>query len=224
MARHLNRSHPSGAKTTVDLRGPYGAFRDNRPLRSTLVALLIVGAMLSLFAIILSLGIDAASASLNNDKLGKILHMLAWAEHLTHLLIIVLFCFWINRACKNGWLLDAPKMKTTPARAVGNLFTPLLCLWKPLSTLGEIRNASYGRQNVFSTLLPTWWVLLLATCIITISISLLHRDGNSAETLLIAQKLTTVSAPLTVITDYLAIILILGITHAQNKRLSLWRA
>ena len=115
-------------------------------------------------------------------------------------------------------------MKTTPGLAVGYLFIPVLFLWKPLTTLREIRNASYGRHDALSTILPLWWFFLLAICIISLTNSILHHDGNSAETLLIAQKLTTVSAPLTIIFDYLAITIILGITLAQHRRVSLWRA
>ena len=225
MARHHYQSPTPPAKPSdsAGLHGPYGAFRNNGPLRSIIVTLLIIEAMLALFVIILNQAIDPTAVSLAGDKLRGILDITGWAQISARILIVPLFCLWLDRTCKNGWLLDAPKMKTTPGLAVGYLFIPLIFLWKPLTTIKEIRNASYGRHDALKTTLPLWWFFLLAICIITITSSLLHQDGHSPETLLIAQKLTTVSVPLTIILDYLAITLVIGITLAQHRRVSLWR-
>ncbi len=222
MARHHYKS-PTPSAPAKDLHGPYGVFRNNGRLGAALVSLFVIEAMLTLFVILLNQAADTSSLSLDADKLRETVAMTGWAQSTTRALIVALFCLWLNRSCKNGWLLDAPKMQTTPGMAVGYLFIPVLFLWKPLTTLKEIRNASYGRRDALNTILPLWWFFLLATCLITTGSGVLQQDGHSPETLSIAQKLTTVSAPLTIVLDYLAITLVIGVTLAQHRRMSLWR-
>ncbi len=222
MARQHYKS-PTASAPAKGLHGPYGVFRNNGRLGSILVSLFIIEAMLTVFVILLNQAVASASLSLDANKLGEIIGITGWAQGATRALVVVLFCLWLNRSCKNGWLLDAPKMETTPGLAVGYLFIPVLSLWKPFTTLKEIRNASYGRHDALKTTLPLWWFLLLAFCLMAVVSSVLQQDGHSPETLSIAEKLTIVSAPLTIVLDYLAITLVIGITLAQHRRMSLWR-
>ncbi len=99
----------------------------------------------------------------------------------------------------------------------------VLALWKPFTTMKEIRNASYGRSDMLNTTLRLWWFFWLALLCTNTVITLIYENSSSPETLSIAEKLHTVSSPIRIILAYLAISMVFGITRAQNQRISQWR-
>lgn len=204
------------------VHGPYGAFRNNNLLRSFIVSLLIIEAMLTIFVFIIHQIVAPADLHQTGSSLLQILTWIGIGQIATRVSLIVLFCFWINRTCKNGWLLDPPKMKTSPAWAVGYYFIPVLQLWKPFTSMREIRDASYGRRDKLSATLPLWWVFWLALMFIGSITNVLSANTADRESLTMAYKLATVSGPVKIILDYLAIALVLGITRAQNVRVTQW--
>jgi len=215
---------PTTPASQVDVHGPYGVFRNNGLLRSIIIILLLCDAMVSIFDFTLSNFLSAEIHLENADQIQKIFSITKWLGIAIMLPLVTLFCIWINRCCKNGWLMDAPRMKTTPGLAVGYYFIPVLSLWKPFTTMKEIRNASYGRSDMLNTTLRLWWFFWLALVCITIIITLIHENASSPETLSIAEKLHTVSSPIRIILAYLAISMVFGITRAQNQRISQWRS
>ena len=213
----------------IGISGPYGAFRDNGTLQTILVSLLVIDAMMSIFTSgvlnLLDIQQQNRDAYWLTDEPSKLDNLISLASGIHVLFIIVLmilFFVWVNRSCKNGWLLDGPRMKTTPGWAVGYYFIPILMLWKPFTALKEIRSASYGSDTALRAILPLWWTFWLISSFLNNNIFGRYMNSDNQESYLMACKLDLVSVPIDVIHNYLAIALITGITLAQQRRAEYW--
>ena len=217
--------HPT---PNVGLQGPYGAFRKNGTLKNVIVAFLVLDAMMCIF----NTGIlnymdmrqyeDASYlATDETSELDSVIQISALSQVALNVTLIVLFCVWMNRSCKNAWLLDPPRMTTTPGWSVGYFFIPILMLWKPYSSMKEIRSASYGKDHPLKSVMPLWWTLWLITSFIGNITFRLYASADP-DKYLMASKLDLVATPLNVILNYLAITLVTGITLAQERRLVHW--
>ena len=227
---------PLSAPTNPDdsnspgIKGPYGAFRQNGTLKTTLVSLLVISAMMSIFSSgVLNL-LDIQQQNSDEywltdgpSKLDEIITLTEYTHIAVTLTLMVIFAIWINRSCKNGWLLDAPHMKTTPGWSVGYFFFPILSLWKPYGAMKEIRRASHGNDNALRSILPLWWTLWLTSGVLDHVIFKLYTNSEDQESYLMACKLDLVSVPVDVILNYLAIALVTSITLAQQRRAAQWK-
>lgn len=201
------------------LCGVYGHFRDNHTLKVTLFMGLMLSAMLALFVLL-------AHQITPTKDLTNPLHKAALLLNVTHVtgMIVNLACLpvywiWLNRTGKNAWLINPPKMKTTPGRAVGNYFLPIISLWKPYTDMMEIRNASFGMRNDLQHLIPIWWLSWLSLLALHIA-RILGKLTHNPEIMTMGDKLGTVSVTVNIILNYLSMILILAITNAQSKRVA----
>lgn len=226
-----NNPSVSGS-TGGSISGPYGAFRKNGTLKTILVTLLVIDSMLIIFSsgILNLLDIEQQSSqeyqlSEAPSQLDEIINLTGNIHILSGIALMVAFAVWVNRSCKNGWLLDAPHMKTTPGWSVGYYFIPILMLWKPYGTMKEIRRASYGNDHALPATLPLWWTFWLLSILLThVIFFIILKDINNNESYLMACKLDLVSVPIEITLNYLAIALISGITLAQQRRAAQWQA
>lgn len=212
----------------ITLSGAYGPFRNNKSLRTALVALLVADSMLALLVIITNL-INQPGVLHQPDKHSvDILHWGGNIRFLVRVLAMLMFCIWVNRSCRNAWLLDPPKMKTTPAWAVGYYFIPVLSLWKPYTSMSEIRDASFGRHDKLTTLLPLWWICWIACLALALShftlSHFIHDTAVDEEALLMIHKLDTIAGAVSIVFNSLAIMLIVTITGTQHGRAAQWRS
>jgi len=214
---------------TTGISGPYGAFRDNGTLKTILVSLLVIDAMMSIFTSgflnlldIQQQTSDAYSLTDEPSKLDNIINLTSGIHVLFIIVLMILFFVWINRSCKNGWLLDGPRMKTTPGWAVGYYFIPILMLWKPFTAMKEIRSASYGSDTALRSILPLWWTFWLISSFLNIIILGNSMNSQDPTSYLMTCKLKLISVPVEIIHNYLAIALITGITLAQKRRAEYW--
>jgi len=221
---------PMAAQATTDLtntQGTYGPFRKNGWLKFILVNLLILDVLLNIFNVgfLNSLAVDRlenTGVASPSPQLAQITEYTHYGHLVVMLLIIVFFFIWVNRSCKNAWLLDPPRMKTTPAQAVGYYFIPILSLWKPYASMKEIRSASYGKDHAIKKLLPLWWTFTLIVGFVIVFTQLHRMNIGDQDAQLTTLKLLMVTTPLRVILDYLVIALVAGITLAQQRRLINW--
>ena len=201
----------------VVLSGTYGPFRDNHILKIILTTGLILSAMLILFSLLarqLTPAIILAEPQHHITILLRVIHVTGLIVNFS---CVPFYGLWINRSCKNAWLLDPPKMKTTPNWTVSYYFLPIVSLWKPYANMIEIRNATYGMRSNLICLIPAWWLSWLALLVLNI-IQLVGSYATSNETLLISDKISSVSYIAIIILNYLSITVILSITTAQVKR------
>lgn len=192
----------------ISLRGPYGSYRDNRLLSGILILLLLAEASLA----ILSLAPDHPAPPLTAGDLVRL------SPVLLHLAVAILSAIWLCRSCKNGWLLDAPKMRSTPSAAAASIFLPIANLWKPLLILREIREASYGQNNTLKKALPVWcllWVVSWALAVTLLSLTMAGSDQSTGESI---TKLNTVLGTVHLILITASILILAKITSAQHRK------
>ncbi|BDS05944.1 hypothetical protein NT6N_09840 [Oceaniferula spumae] len=223
---------PVAASDQVDasnLQGTYGPFRNNGTLKKILVSLLVIDAMLNIFNTGILNYMDMQQyenteylLSEDTSQLDNIIGIGGLAHAGLNIILIIFFCIWINRSCKNAWLLDPPRMSVTPGWSVGYFFIPILLLWKPYTAMKEIRSASYGKDHALKAVLPLWWTFWLMTMLIGNITFRIYMNSDDTESYLMACKLDLVATPLNVVLDYLAIALVTGITLAQQRRLKNW--
>ena len=209
---------PQTTEKTV-LSGTYGPFRNNDPLKAIIFMGLIVAVMLTLFSLLARQVIPATILAEPDHHISITLRVIYMAGITIHILCVPFYCLWINRSCKNAWLLNPPKMKATPAWAVAYYFIPIVSLWKPYSSMLEIRNASFGMRANLTRLLPLWWFSWLAFMILTAGQLTGHLSIN-VEIMAILDKLASVADIASITLNYLSIAVVVSITNAQNKRAS----
>lgn len=209
---------PQATEKTV-LSGTYGPFRNNDPLKAIIFMGLIVAVMLTLFSLLARQVIPATILAEPDHHISITLRVIYMAGITIHILCVPFYCLWINRSCKNAWLLNPPKMKATPAWAVAYYFIPIVSLWKPYSSMLEIRNASFGMRANLTRLLPLWWFSWLAFMILTAGQLTGHLSIN-VEIMAILDKLASVADIASITLNYLSIAVVVSITNAQNKRAS----
>ena len=180
---------------------------------------LIAAVMLTLFSLLARQVIPATILAEPDHHISITLRVIYMAGITIHILCVPFYCLWINRSCKNAWLLNPPKMKATPAWAVAYYFIPIVSLWKPYSSMLEIRNASFGMRANLTRLLPLWWFSWLAFMILTAGQLTGHLSIN-VEIMAILDKLASVADIASITLNYLSIAVVVSITNAQNKRAS----
>jgi len=137
------------------------------------------------------------------------------------LVTAIVFGRWIFLANKNVRALGAEDLTFTPGWAVGYLFIPILCLWKPYQAMKELWRASQNphswKKTPAASILPLWW-----TCWIVHN--LLERvcanQMKSAHTIIEIQSATygeIISDFIGVALWIVAMILVSQIHRAQTK-------
>lgn len=210
------KNHTQSTDKTA-LSGTYGDFKDNHSLKVTLFMCLIVSAMLALF-VLLAWQITPSSVLANpQHQTTLLLNVIHITGVIINIACLPVYCLWLNRCCKNGWLLNPPKMKVTPGWAVAYYFIPIVSLWKPYANMLEIRNASFGMRSDLNNLIPIWWLSCLALIALTVA-QLAGNLASNPEIVAISNKLSIVTALANITVNYLSITVILSITNAQDKR------
>lgn len=212
-----------------NISGTYGPFRKNGTLKNLLVSLLVLDAMLIIFndGVINFMDMRQYESadylvSETSSQLDSIVLYSAWGKMALSIILIIVFAIWINRSCKNAWLLDPPRMTITPAWSVGYYFIPILLLWKPFVAMKQIRSASYGKDHALKAVLPLWWTLWIISMLIDNVSTRMLQAPETVDDYLTGCKLVLVATPINVILNYLAIALVTGITLAQQRRLINW--
>ncbi len=204
------------------LSGIYGPFRDNDALKAIIFAWLILGIMSAIFPLAMRQIVPAEILSDQDHKLTIVLRAVTIAGMATYIFCLPFYCFWVNRSCKNAWLLNPPKMRTTPGLAVGYYFIPVVSLWKPYVSMCEIRNASFGMRDQLTTLLPLWWFGWVSYLLMTAG-RISGKFSSNEEVISMSKKLATVADISGIALSYMTIALVISMTNAQNKRASEWR-
>ena len=204
------------------LSGIYGPFRDNDALKAIIFAWLILGIMSAIFPLAMRQIVPAEILSDQDHKLTIVLRAVTIAGMATYIFCLPFYCFWVNRSCKNAWLLNPPKMRTTPGLAVGYYFIPVVSLWKPYVSMCEIRNASFGMRDQLTTLLPLWWFGWVTYLLMTAG-RISGKFSSNEEVISMSKKLATVADISGIALSYMTIALVISMTNAQNKRASEWR-
>lgn len=222
-------NHTEQAPISV-VQGPYGLFRNNHKLMVMLVTLLVSNVFLTVFSSgflsYLQLYSEKSYGNaLSNciTKLDQITILVSIGQQSVYFAIAIVSCAWINRVCKNAWLLDAPHMKITPAWSVVHYFIPVLNLWKPYMAMKDIRRTSYGNDHSLEKTLPLWWTMWLLFNIITLAVVWSTNNADSRENYVMANKLKLIKLPVEVALSIFFSTIVMNVTRTQKMRILQWR-
>ncbi len=134
---------------------------------------------------------------------------------------------WQFRVSSNLSSLGAANQRFSPRWAVGWWFVPIMNVFRPYQVMAEIWRASdpsVARDTVrwkaskAAALLGWWWALwLIGTYIGRIS-GKLFASGDTAEDLILANQIGTVSILISIVVAVLAIFLVSRITDRQEEK------
>lgn len=219
-------SFPTQEKSLI---GPYGPFRKNSLLKNILIFLLLIQAvMLSVGGALEWLSIREMSETCYGPlkkftALDQQIQQFSYAQHAFSLLLTITFFIWLIRSCKNAWLLDAPRIKTTPGWAVAYYLIPVLNLWKPFTTMKELRSASYGKDSPLSTIIALWWTLGIATFVLEFFALFFILGSHKTDQAITLSRLLLISTPAWVALTIFTLLIVSKITKAQLHREHFWK-
>ncbi|HET7448615.1 MAG TPA: DUF4328 domain-containing protein [Methyloceanibacter sp.] len=131
----------------------------------------------------------------------------------------VVVLVWIYSANRNAHALGAAGMRFTPGWAVGWYFIPIFNLWKPYQAMKEIWKASADPGNwqaqPRSPLLPWWWFLWIASCIVANAMFRYTLKAEELDELINASGISIASDALDVPLDLVLIAIIDRIWRMQ---------
>ena len=200
-------------ETQQTIRGPYGGYKHNGIIASSLCFLLVSHLCLAVFSYI-----RGALMNIEGYGIKQVSPMLLIALIIT-LPMISLFILWLYRACQNGWLLNAPKMVSTPLDTLTQCIVPPLFCWKPLVSLEQIRKATYEQKSELQKLLPIWWISVIITHGTLMLSFLFHQRPDHTDSQLIASNLFEIVILTSIPLDLLTIIVIYKLTKMQKHRM-----
>lgn len=142
----------------------YGAFRDNRGLLKinlVLLGLLVLAEGFNVWLEARNLAYVDGSLDIQSadyEGFETLYGLFSTGYSILVVATAVLFFVWLNRSCKNAWMIDREgrDMSITPGWAVGWYFIPFAFWWKPVQSMREIVNASFGRRAL-AFVVPMWW-------------------------------------------------------------------
>lgn len=207
--------------------GRYGFPRDNRLLSKVVVGLFVGYAVVSIIdGVLMALEIPylKTEKGIEEWETGEwnTLDFLMMGNAIVALVVfvglVVAFCFWMNRSCKNAWLLAPERMSMTPGWSVGYYFIPIVNLWRPYQGMREVRDASCPAGALASTL-PAWWTLwIIVNLVENVSWRLAMR-AESIEDYTLTSKIDLAILPVDLVLVVLIIGIVRRITSDQTARL-----
>ena len=196
------------------IRGPYGGYKHNDIIASMLCGLLACHLSGAAFSYI-------RGALMDVDGYGlKQVNPTPLVASIITLSMISLFILWLYRACQNGWLLNAPKMRSTPLDSIKQCIVPPLFCWKPFVTLEQIRKATYEQKRELQKLLPIWWISVIITHSTLILTLFFQQRVDSTDSQLIANNLFEIVILTSIPLDLFTIIVVYKLTKMQKRRMS----
>ena len=207
---------PSSGQSSAGINGPYRRFRNNSFLAALLITGIILDAMFNAFFCMVTITGNTIDIVPNA---AQMIPALTSVQLGVAIMCIVLFFAWVNRTCKNAWLLDPPHINITPRMAVGYFFIPVVNLWKPYVAMKQIRKASYGSDHPLSKVLPLWWTSWLVLTVLVFALVMVQENNPTEQGMEIARKLGIIRTPVKLVFYFLSIALIHHLTRSQKARI-----
>jgi hypothetical protein len=213
---------------------PYASAAPRALAATLLIAAVAVSALLVIILDLIDISVltpATAGATLSAaDKDGLALRAVAAAlvYYLAYIPAVVLFCVWINRACRNGAALGASGLRYTPRWAVGWWFIPFANLVQPLRVVNEIWRASEptvgstddaARSRMpLHTLLPIWWATWIGGNLIGNLASQISLRSHTSGGDLAAAYLDLAAFAVNIAAGIMVILVIRAITERQERK------
>ncbi|MGC6427706.1 MAG: DUF4328 domain-containing protein [Akkermansiaceae bacterium] len=214
---------------------PYGPYRNTEPLAMTLVVLFGLNLLLVLFNLVWSLyelkagrtvGFQYNSPEYEAYSQMHVLSTLGLGA--INLLIIIIWCIWMNKSCKNAWLINSRDGATalyrgretfTPGWSVGWYFIPIANLWKPYQAMAWIRDASQKSLGLaMGKRVGLWWAFFVSMKITERIVMGFGRQAETLEDILMVNRLIVVLTPVDIAAAVFAMLMAYRMTKIQKVR------
>ncbi|MFT4554579.1 MAG: TRAP-type C4-dicarboxylate transport system permease small subunit [Chlamydiales bacterium] len=132
----------------------------------------------------------------------------------------ITFLRWIYRANLNSKGFGAQNMRFTPGWSIAYYFIPIASLVMPYRSLKEISKISHNpkvwKSQKTGLILPLWWMLWLASCVLGQFTLMLSRNAETIESLKGATAFSMFTNIFDIPLCLVAIILVRKISKRQN--------
>lgn len=134
------------------------------------------------------------------------------------ILTVVFFSMWMHRVYKNLFAFPGRNPKTTPGRAVGSFFIPIINFYRPYQAMKEIYTSSDSRYGGDSAIVGVWWTCWILTGVVERIGNAVARgsSGDEAARLLVDSQFTIVTSVMVVVSGVVAMIMIRRIDEMQD--------
>ncbi|MDB4308546.1 DUF4328 domain-containing protein [Akkermansiaceae bacterium] len=142
--------------------------------------------------------------------------------------LIVLWCVWTNKSCKNSWLinsrdgataLDRGRDSYSPGWAVGWHFIPIAMLWKPYQAMAWIRDASQKSLGLtMGKLLGLWWTFWILSSLSDRAVTKMFTKAATVEEIEAAHRVLIAISPLDLLSTIFATLIVHRLTKIQKAR------
>lgn len=160
----------------------------------------------------------ATAAAESNDKRQQVIGLFQVG---IYIITAILFAIWIYRANFNARQLGAQGMKFSPGWSIGYYFIPILGLWKPYQAMREIWQASKNPVLWVTvergSVLPWWWFLFLADCILGQAVFRTSLKAKEFNELIISTGITIASDLVSIPATIIALVLVKQIYEMQKS-------
>lgn len=213
------------------LGGLYGALRIALFFQIGLALVSLVhstASILFLNAIAEGLMTDAGEIERVGGLVGSVGLLLAIAVWVVFIWGVVMYCRFVFRGMKNLRLSSATGVTIGPFWAAGWNFVPIFCLWKPLQAMRQIWRSSHDPERARAPIpaaMGWWWALSLIGNFVPAAWGAISYAGvrpgyyYDPGFLTAVSLLLMASSVVIVISQFLLLSVIRGVTSVQDKAL-----
>lgn len=214
---------------------PYGAFRDTGVWAGLVIFCLAIYLLASLILVLTSWielrNIDSGTYNEFYDEesfIDRADMMVGSFVQYFFYVIAFLWAIWINKTCKNAWLINSRDGATamyrgresfTPGWAVGWYFVPVLSLWKPYQTMTWIRDASQKPLGLtMGKLIGLWWTFWILGAVVQAVMNMMFNQAETTQDVGMAHRLFVATSPFDLFSTIFAVLVVLRMSKIQKVR------
>jgi len=219
---------------TTGQQSPYGPWRSTRGLALTLTLLfgvfMIIRVVDGFHSYREILQIEEHGYLYMEDEpnpLEQLGQMTVWTTVGIGILLMIIWCVWTNKTCKNAWfiryrtgryLTPGADNTFTPGWYVGWFFVPIANLWKPFQAMSFIRDNSQNLAGkTMGNALGLWWTFwIISTITDRISTNLYKAD--TFDGYVTASWFNIYSIPIDLLAALFALLVVRKLTAIQSSR------
>lgn len=214
---------------------PYGAYRETGPwvmIVTICLGIYLVGSLILVLTSWMELNnINAGNYDEFYDEESFIdrADMLV-GSFIQYFFYVIAFLWgvWINKTCKNAWLINSRDGATamyrgresfTPGWAVGWYFMPVLSLWKPYQTMAWIRDASQKPLGLtMGKLVGLWWTFWILGAVVQAVMITIFNQAETTQDIGMAHRLFVATSPFDFLSTIFAALVVLRMSKIQKIR------
>lgn len=226
---------PTAISTHPGQGSPYGEFRHTTGLAYTLISFFgLLFVMNLIFISMLWFELSTLSDPLYDYESAEYLALenirapLIAFGGILYFMVVILWCVWMNKSCKNAWLINSRdgalalyrgRKAFTPKWSVVWFFIPIASLWKPYQAMAWIRDASQKPIGVnMGKLVGLWWTFYLLMNFSSRITSYLEKQADTQEAYATFARTSLILSSVDLVSVIFAVLVVFRLTKIQQVR------